>query len=178
MPINVSQGGSHLDHFLRQTRIHHVQLSSMADVKASLLLTMASIVISVTIPHLTNPDLKWASFTLIGFSLGSVILAAYSVMPKLRLPGKGKQGTPPDVDSPRFNILFFGDFLRLSYEDFERKMGEIMQSPGTTYEVQIREVYNLGLYLATKKFRFIKLAYVSFILGLVISSGVLLATML
>ena len=38
--MKINQPGAHLDHMMRQTRIHHVQLSSMADIKANMLLTL------------------------------------------------------------------------------------------------------------------------------------------
>ena len=39
--MTIHQPGAHLDHMIRQTRIHHVQLSSMADIKANMLLTVS-----------------------------------------------------------------------------------------------------------------------------------------
>ena len=50
--MNVLQSGNHIDHLLRQTRMHHVQLSSMADVKANMMLTLASLVITFCIRYL------------------------------------------------------------------------------------------------------------------------------
>ncbi len=38
----------------------------------------------------------------------------------------------------------------------------------------VRELYTLGMFLATKKYRFVRLAYMSFIVGLLISGLVLL----
>lgn len=69
------------------------------------------------------------------------------------------------IKSPGFNVLFFADFVRLSFEDFEANMEEIMNDPNLTYEVQVKELYTLGMFLAKKKYRFLRLAYITFIIG-------------
>jgi Pycsar effector protein len=40
-----------------------------------------------------------------------------------------------------------------------------MNDPSLTYEVQIKELYTLGMFLAKKKYRFLRLAYIAFIFG-------------
>ncbi len=163
--MKIEKIGSHLDHLIRQTRMHHNQLSSMADVKASMLLTVASVVVTLCVPQLAKPELKIAACILMFFSLISVVLAAYAVMPKIPF-FKPRQVNKPDVHASNFNILFFGDFCRLSFDEFEDRMEEVMNDPNISYEVQLREVYNIGVFLAKNKFRFIQLAYISFIIGL------------
>lgn len=69
------------------------------------------------------------------------------------------------IKSQGFNVLFFADFVRLSFEDFEANMEEIMNDPNLTYEVQVKELYTLGMFLAKKKYRFLRLAYITFIIG-------------
>jgi hypothetical protein len=170
--MKINQPGTHLDHMLRQTRMHHVQLSSMADVKANMLLTMSSLIITLSVPHILKPDFKWPLLVLIGFCLATVGLAAYAVMPKLPLSPKSQP--PPDVHNPKFNLLFFGDFTRLGYPAFEAAMEEMMSDPSRTYEAQVRELYTLGSFLVTKKYRFLRLAYLSFITGLFVSFIVVL----
>ncbi len=82
----------------------------MADVKANMLLTMSSVVLTLCLPQVLKNDHLWPLYILISFCLLTICLATYAVMPKLppaNLP-------PPDVHSPNFNVLFFGDFTRLT----------------------------------------------------------------
>ena len=144
----------------------------MADTKANMLMTISSVVISLSLPHVFRPDPQWPFIVMIGFCLVTVLLAAYAVMPKLPLTPKAQP--PPDLQSWNFNLLFFGDFTRLDYPQFEAAMGEMMNDPSRTYEVQVREIYTLGLFLATKKYRFLRLAYLSLIMGLFASCGLML----
>ena len=160
--FTVKQHGSHADHLMRATQFHHVQLSSMADVKANMLLTMSSVVLTLCLPQVLKNNHLWPLYILICFCLLTICLATYAVMPKLppaNLPA-------PDVHSPQFNVLFFGDFTRLSQQQFESSMEEIMNDASRTYGAQVREIYLFGTYLAKKKYRYLRYGYLSFIIGL------------
>lgn len=159
-------GTGHLDHMLRQTRFHHMQLSGMADVKAGMLLTTASIIVTLVLPYTDDPNLKWSAFIMIVGSLVTVLLATYAVMPKLPLKKKHK----PDPDNPLFNLLFFGDFITLEYEEFEDRMKTVMADPERVYQAQLKEIYVLGRFLQLKKYRFISFAYATFMGGLVLAA--------
>jgi Pycsar effector protein len=156
---------NHLDHMLRQTRMHHVQLSAMADVKANIMLTLAALVTTFSIGYLNDPLLRWPVVVLILFCLATIFFAAYAVMPKLDFDFL------PKAKEQNCNILFFGNFMNLEYEEFSKIIKEVMQSPERAYEAQIREIYELGVYLGYQKYRYVRLAYLAFISGL-LSSGV------
>jgi hypothetical protein len=151
-----------------------MQLSSMADLKANMLLTMASIVVTLAAPQVMKSGSQLPLVVLIGFSLATILLAAYAVMPKL--PFTGPTATEADVRSPQFNLLFFGDFTGMSYAQFEAEMERVMNDPSLVYQAQLREIYTLGTFLARKKYRFLRLAYTTFILGLFASIVTLLMT--
>lgn len=155
--------GHYVDEMLRVTRQHHIQLSSMADVKANIMLTLASLVLTFSIRYLSDPVLRWPVLTLTFFCLVTIFMAAYAVMPK-RMGDRRY-----DPKNPSSNILFFGTFLNWSLEEYAEAMNSIMQSPQTTYEMQIREIYELGQFLGRKKYRFIRFSYVSFIVGFLLS---------
>ena len=163
--FKIEKPGSHLDHMLRAAQMHLVQLSSMADMKANMLLTMSSVVLTLCLPQVLKNNHLWPLYILMSFCLLTICLATYAVMPKLpptNLP-------PPDIQNPQFNLLFFGDFTHLSQEQFESGMEEMMNDHSRTYGAQVRELYLLGTFLAKKKYRFLRLGYLSFITGLFLS---------
>jgi hypothetical protein len=162
------ESGSHLDHLFRQTRIHHTQLSQMADVKASMMLTLASLIITFSIGYLDDPYLRWPVFVMIGFCVITILAAAYAVMPKLSLDSQ------PDLINTNRNILFFGNFFNLEYDEYAELINEVVQDPTHTYEAQLREIYEMGVYLGRKKYRYIRIAYTSFLIGVTLSVLVLL----
>jgi ABC-type spermidine/putrescine transport system permease subunit II len=49
-----------------------------------------------------------------------------------------------------------------------------MNDSSKTYQAQVREIYTLGMYLAAKKYRLLRCAYLTFIIGLFASSIALL----
>ena len=148
---------------IRQTRAHHVALSSLADVKASVLLTTAALVVPLTLRLTARPDLRVASFVMIGAALLTVLLAGYGTMPKFGPRRKGQEGR-------RLALLFFGDFVGLEYEEYLQRMQDVMNDASRAYELQLYELYQLGQYLEKAKFRYIRLAYIAFIGGVVVSS--------
>jgi len=163
------------DHLLRQTRVHHVQLSTMADVKANMMLTVASVVLTYTIGYLTEPSLQWGALTLILFCMGTIMASIFATMPRVP-PPVSRAGTL-DPTSPNFNLLFFGSFVHLSYEEFNEAMETMLNDPGASTDAMVREIYTLGSFLAQKKYRYLRWAYFLFLAGL-FSSGVVQALVL
>jgi hypothetical protein len=164
--MELSGTGNHLDHFIRQTRVHHMHLSSMADTKANIMLTISALIITFSIGHLSDPHLRWPVLVLIVSCFATVVSAAYAVMPKLDTEFR------PDLDRPDCNILFFGNFMNLEYEEYARLMEGVMSNPSRVYEAQVREVYELGVFLGRRKYVYIRLAYKFFIGGLLASAAV------
>ena len=161
-----------LDQMIRQTRQHHIQLSAMADVKASMMLTLSSLIVTFSIGYLIDPFLRWAVVVLIFFCLLTILSAAYAVMPKISLKNA------PKPDSLNTNFLFFGNFINYDYDTYLALMEKIVNDDYCIYEMQIREIYEQGLYLARKKYRFIRYAFTFFISGLLSSASVLVLTFL
>ena len=161
-----------IDGLFRQTRMHHTQLSAMADVKASMMLTLSSLIITFSIGYLADPLLRWSVVVLIFFCLLTILAAAYAVMPKLSM------GNNPDPTKLDTNFLFFGNFINYDYDTYLAIMEKIIEDEYLVYEMQIREIYEQGLYLGRKKYLFIRYAFLFFITGLLGSAGVLVLTFL
>ena len=60
----------------------------------------------------------------------------------------------------------------MDYDRFKKAMENIMNDHSMAYEVQLREVYTMGQYLSRQKYRFIMLAYMTFITGMILSTAV------
>lgn len=164
--MKINNPGAHIDQMLRQTRVHHVQLSMMADQKANMLLTVCAIIIPLTAHFLNNPQYSPVALILICFCVLTMFLAIYTAMPSIRRHSK------TEVASPSFNTLFFGDFTQLDLEEYEMLMEDISNDHSKVYETQVREIYLLGQYLTTHKYRFLRLSYLSFMGGILTSGAV------
>jgi hypothetical protein len=170
--MKVEQAGGHLDQMLRQTRVHHVQLSMMADVKANGLMTIAAVMLTFSAPFIVREQFRLAVITLMISCLVTILLATWAIMPAT--PLRIRKSARPDLRHPKFNLLFFGSFVALDFQQFEKAMEEMLNDHSKTYEAQVREIYTLGVFLAQAKYRYLRLAYLVFVTGL-FASGLVLA---
>jgi hypothetical protein len=166
--MELLQPATHLDHMIRQTRAHHVSLSLMADNKAHMMLTISALLVPLSIRFLYDPRTHLAAMTMVAFSILTVLLAAYAAMPKMPIPKNNHD--VDDMTAPSFNILFFGTFARMTFAEYEQAMGQVMKDHNTAYAVQLKEIYEIGRYLAQKKYRYVRYSFYSFLAGVISSS--------
>lgn len=152
------------DALLRTTQQHHVSLSVMADTKASIVITVCSIVLTLSLGKLNDPDLRYSVLTLDAFTLLALLLAVLAVLPKYR-PLKLTTTELP----AGFNLLFMGHFAELSRERFLAEMARSLRTDGSVYCAMANDIYSLGTYLAQHKYRYLRLAYLSFLAGFVLA---------
>jgi len=150
------------DALLRTTQQHHVSLSVMADTKASIVITVSSIVLTLSLGRLGDPDLRYAVLTLDAFTLLAMLFAVLAVLPKYR-PFKLTGTELP----PGFNLLFMGHFAELPRERFLAEIARSMKTDGSVYCTMANDIYSLGSYLAQHKYRYLRFAYLSFLGGFV-----------
>jgi hypothetical protein len=154
------------DQILRTTQQHHVTLSAMADNKASIIITVSSIVLTLSLGKLDQPELRLSVLTLTVFTLLALLLAILTVLPKYR-PLHLKPDAPLP---PHFNLLFFGHFSELSRERFLAEMAQSMRADGSVYLTMAKDIYSLGSYLAHHKYRYLRFSYLSFLTGFIAAS--------
>ena len=152
------------DNLLRTAQQHHVALSTMADTKANIIITVSSIVLTLTLGRMNDPELRVTALTLTGFTLIALLLAILAVLPKYRpLKLHGEQ-LPPD-----FNLLFFGHFSELSRERYLVEMSRALTPDGSPYAIWAGDIYSLGTYLGTHKYRYLRWSYLFFLTGFVLA---------
>ncbi|WP_420603919.1 Pycsar system effector family protein [Flagellimonas sp.] len=155
----------------RVTLKNHLTLSDIADTKANILLSVNAIIISVAlsnlIPKLDNPSnayLIWPTSIFITFSVVSMILAVLATRPNVT----SGQFTKQDVENKKVNLLFFGNFHKMSLADYEWAIQELVKDNQYIYSSLTKDLYFLGLVL-NRKYKILRLTYTIFIIGIVIS---------
>jgi len=148
---------------------NHMELSAIADNKANIMLSINALVLSIIIANLfskldSNPTLILPTVSLLLVCLVSIIMATLSTKPKIT---SGKFSTE-DVKNRKSNLLFFGNFHKMSIEDYEWGMKEIMKDRDYLYGSLTRDLYSLGVVLA-KKYKYLRLCYTIFMYGMVLS---------
>jgi hypothetical protein len=149
--------GSAVIYMLRTTQQHHVQLSMMADQKASALLAACFVTLSISVAYASNHQPSLPLLVIMAFAVLSAFFAAFAVMPRIHL--RRASGTPR-------NLLFFGDFADLSLEQYLTETKPLLSSDEAVYMAILEDIWCLGQVLMKRKYRFLALAYRCFILGL------------
>jgi len=166
-PFNkVPEFRTSVDNILRVNHGNQMRLGLMADQKANIMITVASIVFSITIANLDNEVMKWP---LLAFAMGSffaLLFAIFAIIPSTDYPTK-KGSKEIDRESPLFNPLFFGHFAHLSIEEYKEDYAETLMTDDKVYDAMAGDIYGQGKVLALSKYKFLKWSYSSFLWGMV-----------
>ncbi len=143
---------------LRTVQQHHVQLSIMADQKASMLIGATFVVFTIAIAQSGSGNASLPMLVLAISSFLSAGLAALAVMPS--------SGPKPGA---RPNPLFFGVFSGMDEDVFtEDVLAQISTSEGT-FRAMLHDIYQMGSVLAEKKYFYLGIAYRAFLTGLTLT---------
>lgn len=145
-------------HLVRTTQQINVNLSQMADQKASILMGATFVVFTISVGQASRDGLSVALLVLIAFAFLSAMLAVFAIMPAVRPKKNGSR-----------NILFFGYFTSMSEEDYVGEVLDSLESDEKIYRTMLRDVYQNGQILQNKKYKFLGHAYRVFLGGLVLT---------
>lgn len=161
--------GRGIDTVFRITSNNNQRLSSQADSKAHILIQVNSIIISVLLSLLLrkiedHTNLAIPAIILLTVNLVTIIFSILATRPHIP-PGKFTQA---DLEEKKVNLLFFGNFYRMSLEEYAGGMLQLMEDRDFLYGSLIRDVYYQGIALG-KKYRWLRLSYNVFMYGLIAS---------
>lgn len=161
------EGRSTADDFLGAVGAHHVQMSAMADVKANIIITASSIVLTLALGHFEDPGYRLTVMMLLPFVTLALLFAIIAVLPK----HKNIPWAVGTVRPARFNIMFFGHFANLPKERYLREMAQILKDDRAIYETICEDLYGIGHYLDRYKYRYLRWSYFFFLAGFLLASG-------
>ncbi|UTW61885.1 hypothetical protein KFE98_18005 [bacterium SCSIO 12741] len=158
-----------IETMFRTTSRNHLQLSAIADNKANILISINSIILSILFTVMFRkleeyPYLVIATVLLTVFCLITIVIAILATRPHVNQGIFSKE----DVIQKKNNLLFFGNFHQMPVEDYEWAMREVMADANYLYDSLIRDIYYLGVVLG-KKYRYLRIAYTVFMIGIVLS---------
>lgn len=152
-------------YLLRTVQQHHVQLSMMADHKASIIIGAAVVVLAMIFGQVASAGHVSVAMVVLGITvMTSAILAAFAVMPQIGKPANGHR-----------NPLFFGHFLSSSEDEFVEEMNGILKTDVSVHEAMARDIYQMGAFLKRRKFAQLAWSYRVLIVGGIISGLIFLA---
>ncbi|WP_420580315.1 Pycsar system effector family protein [Reichenbachiella sp.] len=158
-----------IETMFRTTSKNHLDLSAMADNKANIMISINSIILSIIVsvlirkleeyPHFIIPTMIMTVICLV-----TIVLSILATRPNI---SNGKF-TQSDIKNQRTNLLFFGNFHKMSLEEYEWGMNELMKNSNYLYGSLIKDIYYLGAVLG-KKYKRLRVAYTVFMFGFVVA---------
>jgi hypothetical protein len=156
-------GRESVDQVLFGSRQELVTLVGQADMKASILIGACSVSITGA---LIGSSVVWpgALYSMAGFSVVALVLAVAAVAP-------GPMHQSPEGGG---KLMYVGHFVHLEPDEFLRRWAAMAKADEDLYRIVVRDLWTLGLHLVRSKYRYLRLAYYSFLIGM-ISASVLVA---
>ncbi len=140
-----------------------VQLSSMADQKASILMAASFVVFTITIDASHDKLLSLQSLVLGSFTFATAVLTVLAIIPRTTMP-----------KNQPINLMFFGSYTQLAKDDYVERVVGAVADEDAMLRIIAADIYSNGQVLAGKKYRYLGWAYRVFLCGLVISGVVFL----
>ena len=158
-----------IETMFRITSANNQRLSDMADNKSHILLTVNSIILSLVVTVLLhrldkNSHLLIPTILLMLSVVLTMIFAILATIPKI--PNGYFNGD--NVDKKKVNLLFFGNFYKMNFEDYQQGMNKTMASSEILYSMLTKDVYSQGVSLG-RKYVLLRYAYGIFMIGLILS---------
>ncbi|MFB9056752.1 Pycsar system effector family protein [Mariniflexile ostreae] len=151
----------------RNTSRNHYTLNRMVDAKASIMITVNSIILSLILSgiigkssaELSNDYVPSIIFSIV--NLLSITFAIISIAPNKT------QGnfTEEEIRSKKGNLLYFGNFHNMQYRDFEWAFLQMLQDKDYLYTSMIRDFYYQSQILH-RKYVHLRLSLYIFLFGL------------
>lgn len=158
-----------VESMFRLTARNQINLSSIADNKSNILISVNAIIMSITMTVLVTrfeemPNIILPTLIFLIFCLITIVFAILSTRPQI----SSGTFTKEDIKKNRINLLFFGNFYNMKLDEYEWAVGQLMKNDENLYATMIKDQYSLGLVLA-KKYKLLRIAYNVFMVGIIIS---------
>ncbi|WP_253256062.1 Pycsar system effector family protein [Formosa algae] len=165
--------GRGVETMYRVTLRNHMTLSGIADSKANILLSVNAIILSVALSNLvpkldnaSNSFLVYPTLVLLIFTVSAIVLSVISTRPNV---SSTNVVTRDMIKANKTNILFFGNFYKMTLEDFEWGIDYLKENEDKLYSSLTKDLYYLGLVLE-RKYRLLRLTYTVFMVGIIVSA--------
>lgn len=166
------KAGKGIETLYRSVYSYHIELTSIADNKAQIMININTIIISLVITlfgsrySFAEKGLESVRFVfpmavLLISSLLAVIFAILSARPTVTSKEKY------EISNKTSSVLFFGNFAQLQLEEFVNKIKYLKEEQGELYESMSIDLYHLGSVLV-RKYRLLWWSYNVFMTGLIV----------
>jgi len=140
----------------------NLELSNMADSKASILLGASFVVFGLSISDIAAGKATVPLVVLTLFSFVATVLGVLTVRPARMRDWK--------VEPGKSNIMFFGSFTNVTREQYIDQCVRTLASPEESIRAMARDIYDHGQLLKKDKFSWLYWSYTAFLWGMWITA--------
>ncbi|MEP5613855.1 MAG: Pycsar system effector family protein [Cyclobacteriaceae bacterium] len=167
--------GRAIDTLYRANYNNHISLSSIADGKANMMISINTIILSIIITFsgagftfsgsfaVDHIRFTVPIFVLLSGCLTSVVFAILSARPKVTSKGVDMKA----VEKNRSSLLFFGNFVHVSLDQFVDHLSKLKKNQQDLYDSMSVDTYYLGVVLQ-KKYKLLSWSYSVFMFSLIL----------
>jgi len=167
--------GRGIDTLYRTSYRNHINLSSIADGKANMMISINTIILSAIVTLMATGMSFSGAFSIEEFQfmvpiiillvtvLISAIFAVLSARPKVT----ENSITSEDILSRKKSVLFFGNFITMRKQEFVESLDMLKRNQALLYDNMAIDMYFLG-HVLDRKYRLIKHSYNIFMGGLIL----------
>lgn len=158
-----------IETMFRVASTNHQRLSDMSDNKAHIMISVNSIIISVIIGLVvrkmdTSTNIIVPTLLLLTGSMFAIVFAVLATRPKI----PDGVFTKAQVDDKTANLLFFGNFYKMDFNDYYAGMLKVMDDREFLYGSLIRDIHSQGKVLG-RKYKLLRVSYTIFMYTLIVS---------
>jgi hypothetical protein len=146
-----------------------LRISEMADSKSHIMISVNSIIISVVLGLIIknldqNKNLIIPTIILLAVSVTTIIYSVLATRPKITAGVFTKE----QLDNMDIDLLFFGNFYKMSFEEYDNGMRQMMNNREFLYGSLIKDIYAQAKVLG-RKYELLHKSYSIFMYGIVVS---------
>ena len=148
---------------------NHIDLTSIADNKANIMLSINALIITISLPLLAseisdNPDLILPTSILLITCIASIIYATLATRP---IKTKGLTSVR-NIESGPTNLFFYGNFYRMNFKNYKAGIKMIIEDDDKLDDSIMSDLFYLGKALGNK-FIQLRVCYTIFMVGITLT---------
>jgi len=142
---------------LRANLGKHMTLNQMADSKAAMILTAASLVTTIALTQMQSLPL----LTVLILAVAGILAVVFSILAII----------PPLHATGQTNLFYFRSYVELEEEEFIAGFKALLQDKEKLYDAYLHELYYLGKHRLTRKYQLVRNGLWSLLAGLVLAAA-------
>lgn len=148
---------------------NHIDLSSIADNKANIMLSVNALIITFALPLLgneiaSNKLLLYPTILLLAVCVVSMVFATLATRP-IQMKGYSSMES---ILAKKSNLFFFGNYYNMTFDEYEKGMHATVADDDILDTTIMRDLFFLGKTLG-KKYAYLRKCYTIFMYGIIVT---------